>query len=91
VEASLELKMTLEFEGTVPNSLAQEQLARIKKWLDDIEKFFLWHVLTDQMTPVIEATWLTNAEMLLKVVSSQLEEVHRLVARGDSNLESKSG
>src|SRR5688500_6956802 len=91
VIASLELKSTLELETGVRDALVQEQLDRIKSWLGDIETFFLWHVLKDEMTAAMEAAWLRNAEMMLSVASSQLQQVKPLAAQHGSDLESRSG
>ena len=91
VTASVRLRAILELETTAQSDQVQEQLVRIKNWLGEIEKFFLWHVLTDQMPPAVEGAWLSNAEMLLQIASNQLQQVDRLLAQQGSDLESQSG
>jgi hypothetical protein len=89
--SAIELKSILELETVVRNPQAQEQLNRIKSWLGDIEEFFLFHFLRDQMPAPIEVAWLNNAEMMLRIASNQFQEVNRLLAQYGANFESRSG
>lgn len=65
------------------------QLQQIRKWLNDLERFFLGSLSHESRTPEQESAWLGNAETFLqKAVLPQLKSIQDAVAKYGPNTNS---